>query len=153
MKTIYTRGGSTITFNEQDNSILIKDPSGNTWFMDGAGNITVTAPNTFTVNATDIILNALKNINSSAGLNIVENAGVDKSTTVGALHNLFVGGNSMVNILGKLTEIIEGDYESHIEKDKQSVVNGEKIAQISENYEVHSESEIQNNAAEKTKNY
>ncbi len=51
LKTIFTRGGSTITFNELDNSILIKVPSGNTWFMDGKGNISVTAPKNFTVNA------------------------------------------------------------------------------------------------------
>jgi hypothetical protein len=88
-----------------------------------------------------------------AVINISETAGVNKATTVGALHSMFVGGDSMVNIMGKLTEMITGNKESHIEKDKQTVVNGTKTSQVSENYEIHSESEIHNNAAEKSKQH
>lgn len=49
LKSIFTRGGNIITFNELETSILVKDPSGNTWFMDGAGNISVTAPKNMTI--------------------------------------------------------------------------------------------------------
>ena len=81
LKSIFTRGGSTITFNELETSILVKDPSGNTWFMDGAGNISVTAPNDITITAgANISITAGQNITSSAALNISESAGVNKAT-------------------------------------------------------------------------
>nr|MBP6611630.1 type IV secretion protein Rhs [Paludibacter sp.] len=116
IKSIYTRTGSTITFDEGASSILVKDPSGNTWFMDGAGNISVTAPNDITITAgANISITAGQNITSSAALNISESAGVNKATTVGALNTMFVGGDSMMNVMGKLTEMITGNKESHIE--------------------------------------
>jgi uncharacterized protein involved in type VI secretion and phage assembly len=64
LKTITTRSGITIIFNDDENkgSLTIKDPSGNTVYMDGNKNITVTAPETFTVNATDIKMNASNSI-------------------------------------------------------------------------------------------
>ena len=68
-------------FNELETSILVKDPSGNTWFMDGAGNISVTAPNDITITAgANISITAGQNITSSAALNISESAGVNKAT-------------------------------------------------------------------------
>jgi uncharacterized protein involved in type VI secretion and phage assembly len=59
-KSLTTRSGSTVTLDDDENkgSITIKDPSGNTIKLDGNGNITITSPNTFTVNAKDIKLNA-----------------------------------------------------------------------------------------------
>jgi type VI secretion system secreted protein VgrG len=110
IKSIYTRTGSTITFDEGVSSILVKDPSGNTWFMDGAGNISVTAPKDITITAgANISITAGQNITSSAAINISESAGVNKATNVGALHTMFVGGDSMMNVIGKLTEMITGN--------------------------------------------
>jgi uncharacterized protein involved in type VI secretion and phage assembly len=151
LKSIFTRGGSTITFNELDNSILIKDPSGNTWFMDGKGNISVKAPNTFSVEATDIILTALKNITSTAGVNIAESAGVNKATTVGALHSMFVGGDSMMNVLGELHEIVTGNRNSVA---KKSVTNHEGYEMnVAKDKKVHSEGDLHINSGEKTNQF
>ncbi len=60
MKSITTRSGSTISFNddENDGSITINDPSGNVVIMDGSGNMTISAPNRMVFNATDIVMNA-----------------------------------------------------------------------------------------------
>jgi uncharacterized protein involved in type VI secretion and phage assembly len=154
LKSIFTRGGSTITFNELDNSILIKDPSGNTWFMDGKGNITVTAPKDITLNAgANITMTAGQNITSLAGINISETAGVNKATTVGALHSMFVGGDSMINIMGKLMETIEGDVHSETKKERNEVSNKEMNIQSTGNVNKHSDKEIQNNSAEKSKQF
>ncbi len=67
-KSLTTRSGSTVTLddNEGQGSITIKDPSGNKIFLDGSGNITLTAPNTLTINATDIKLNAGNSIDLKA---------------------------------------------------------------------------------------
>jgi type VI secretion system secreted protein VgrG len=91
LKSIFMRGGSTITFNELEKSILIKDPSGNTWFMDGAGNISVSAPKTFSVEATDIIMTALKSVSVTAGASITETAGIDHSISAGAMMSQMAG--------------------------------------------------------------
>jgi type VI secretion system secreted protein VgrG len=152
IKSIFTRTGSTITFDEEVSSILVKDPSGNTWFMDGAGNIEVTAPKNFTVNAGEnISFTAGMNITNTAGMNIAESAGVDKSSTVGMMHTLFVGGDSMMNVTGKLTEIIEGDVHSEVKNDHTTVSEKKVVAQTEKNHEVHTNAEISHNAAEKSK--
>jgi uncharacterized protein (DUF2345 family) len=143
LKSIFMRGGSTITFNELEKSILIKDPSGNTWFMDGAGNISVTAPNDITMTAgANITMTAGQNITSSATLNISESAGVNKATTVGALHSMFVGGDSMATIMGKLTETIEGDVHSEVKNDHTIISEKKVIAQAEKNHEVHSQAAL-----------
>jgi uncharacterized protein involved in type VI secretion and phage assembly len=154
IKSIYTRTGSTITFDEGASSILVKDPSGNTWFMDGAGNISVTAPNDITITAgANISITAGQNITSSAALNISESAGVNKATTVGALNTMFVGGDSMMNVMGKLTEMIEGDVETHTKQDM--VVNSQKeVVYNSEGtIDKHSQKEVKVNSAEKSKQF
>jgi len=143
LKSIFTRGGSTITFNELETSILVKDPSGNTWFMDGAGNISVTAPNDITITAgANISITAGQNITSSAALNISESAGVNKATTVGALNTMFVGGDSMMNVMGKLTEMIEGDMISETKKERNEVSNEEMNIQSTGMINKHSDKEI-----------
>jgi uncharacterized protein involved in type VI secretion and phage assembly len=82
IKSIYTRTGSTITFDEGASSILVKDPSGNTWFMDGNGNINVTAPKNITMQAGEnFIVNAGKNVKIDAGENMDCDAGKNISQT------------------------------------------------------------------------
>jgi type VI secretion system secreted protein VgrG len=112
-KVIHTRSGTKMIFNDAEGSVFIEDPSGNTWKMDGQGNIDVTAPKNFTVNAGEnITFTAGQNINSSATLNISESAGVDKSTTVGVMLNTSVGGDSMMNVVGNMFELVKGNKET-----------------------------------------
>jgi uncharacterized protein involved in type VI secretion and phage assembly len=67
-KSLTTRSGSTVILDDDENngSITVKDPSGNTIKLDGNGNITVTSPKTMTFSATDINLNAGNSINLKA---------------------------------------------------------------------------------------
>ena len=111
LKSIFTRGGSTFTFNELDNSILVKDPSGNTWFMDGNGNISVTAPknitmnagDNITMNATDILLNTKNNylidvankMNTKVGTKILTQSNDFKQVVSGST-SLF-SGKTLIN--------------------------------------------------------
>ena len=108
LKSIFTRGGSTITFNELENSILIKDPSGNTWFMDGKGNITTTAPETMTFNAKNLIFNVIEDMTS--------NVGKDKKTVIKENSSINIGKNLKTVVIneisqdsGKKTIIASGD--------------------------------------------
>ena len=75
IKTIQTRSGTKLRMNDAEGSVFIEDPSGNTWFMDGKGNISVNAP---------------KNMNLVAGENLNISVGKDMNTSI--------GNNNTVNI-------------------------------------------------------
>lgn len=120
IKSIYTRTGSTITFDEGDSSILVKDPSGNKWFMDGNGNIEVTASKNITISAGEsiimsagqnIVTTAKKDINVIAGDSITEIASEDYNLTASnIIENALVGRNSKAK---SITENMEkGSYIS-----------------------------------------
>ncbi|GGI28373.1 type VI secretion system Vgr family protein [Pedobacter mendelii] len=61
-KSLTTRSGNTIIMNDSDGSINVKDPSGNVITMHGNGQVTLTAPNSFTINTKDFIVNASNSI-------------------------------------------------------------------------------------------
>ena len=85
-------------------------------------------------------------------MNISENAGVDKSTTVGIMHSLSVGGDSTVNIKGKLDEYIEGDVRSETKKGKTSINTDKGMETNSEGgIAKHSKKEVKVNRTEKSK--
>lgn len=88
LKTIITRSGTKIQFDDDDSqgSVTVSDPSGNQWYMDGKGNITVTAPKNITLNAGEnIIQNAGLNVLTTAGVNISDNAGTTIVQNAGAM--------------------------------------------------------------------
>lgn len=86
IKVIQTRSQTRIVFNDAEGSILITDPSSNSWFMDGEGNIKVNAPKnmdfiignnlTFTV-GNNVTMDAGANISNTAGENISQVASKD----------------------------------------------------------------------------
>jgi type VI secretion system secreted protein VgrG len=150
-KVTQTRTGIKIVMNDASKSLLAEDPSGNSVLLDGKGNINITAPNTVNINATDINITASKNITTSAGMNISESAGVNKSTNVGMLHNMFVGGNSLMNVKGSHDEIIMGDKKTHTEKD-MTISNKDGLTYNTEGeIAKHSKKSIGVNSAEKSK--
>ena len=60
IKSLTTRTGSTITFDDshEQGKITISDPSGNTVTLNGDETITISAPQSVTINAKEIALNA-----------------------------------------------------------------------------------------------
>jgi type VI secretion system secreted protein VgrG len=149
-KVIHTRSGTKMVFNDAEGSVFIEDPSGNTWKMDGQGNIEVNAPKNFTVNASDIIMNASQNITATAGMNITESAGVDKSTTIGMMHNTFVGGDSMMNVTGRFVEYIKGDIESHTDKERNLQAKGVGVNSHEKEIDVKASKNINKHSGEKS---
>lgn len=142
--------------------MTILDPSGNTNFMDGAGNITVTAPKNMTFNAGENLdINVGQNMTTSVGMNQSDTIGMNKSTSVtmnntqsvGMLNMLSVGTDFITNVVGKMTEFITGNKESHTEKDRIRVSNGKITNQSQGVFEQHSQKEIRNNSAEISKNH
>lgn len=151
LKVIRTRSGIIIIMNDADGSILIEDPSGNKYFMDGNGNMTFDAPKNITLNAgEDININAGRDITTSAGQNITETATGYKETNTGLFYSISVGTDYLINVVGRMSEYIKGDKESRTEKDRTRVSNGKIVAQSQGTHEQHSDKEIKNNSAENT---
>lgn len=153
-KVIHTRSGTKIILNDAEGSVFIEDPSGNTYLMDGAGNINVNAPKNMTFNAGENLnINVGQNMTTSVGMNKSDTIGMNKTSSVGLLNMLFVGTDFITNVTGKMVEFIQGNKESKIEKDKQTIINGKGSVQTVGNHEVHSQKEIQHNSGEKSKSY
>ena len=119
LKSIFTRGGSTITFNELDNSILIKDPSGNTWFMDGKGNIKVTAPKNMTISVGD-------NLDITVGKDMSLSVGNDKTSTIGNNNKLDIGNNNSTTIAA-LYKLVTNMYNEKVNEDKKVDITGNLV--------------------------
>ena len=150
IKSIYTRTGSTITFDEGASSILVKDPSGNTWFMDGAGNISVTAPKNFTVNAGE-------NITMTAGKNVTVSAGDDMDNSAGKNITQTAGNDLSQSAMGNITEMSNNRTEM-VEKDfiRQADTSNEIASEVTifsqkENMTLQSGKTVEVNSAEKSK--
>ena len=150
VKAIHTRSGIKFILNDGEGSILIEDPSGNTWKMDGQGNIDVNAPKNFTVNAGDnFTVTAGKNISLSAGENIDNSANKDISQTAGHDISQTAAGDFTESANNK-TEIIE---QKHIRSSLESTQHGEKVSVFStkENMLLESSQKtVEVNSAEKS---
>ncbi|KQB37502.1 type VI secretion system Vgr family protein [Flavobacterium aquidurense] len=149
IKSIYTRTGSTLTFDEGDSSILVKDPSGNKWFMDGNGNIEVTAPNNLTLNATDICVNAKNNLLTNVGntmtFNVAKQAffNIFQKMQINTpyLHQFITGlfhTNANKALINSNNEIklespemhIAGQKKLFLHSDEQAIINSKGTAEV-----------------------
>ncbi len=154
-KTIITRSGSVIQFDDTEGkgSIYIADPSGNTWHMDGAGNISVNAPKNIMLNAGEnISFTAGMNISASAGLNILESAGENKMLAVGMILKTDVGGNHLINVVGDSIETIRGDFKSEVKERTEIAKKGHTIQSSEDSVYIKASEEIQKHSGEKSLN-
>lgn len=155
IKSIQTRSGNKVIFNDEEGSIFIEDPSGNTYFMDGKGNIAVNAPNDITFTAgknikmsagNDISSLAGSNILSTANVNIVSNAGVNMIDTAGK--------DLMQTATGNIHE--SSDMRSEISENERNIQSrksdsyAEKVTVVStkENMILQSEKTVKSQSGE-----
>ncbi|SHG26569.1 type VI secretion system Vgr family protein [Chryseobacterium vrystaatense] len=121
LKSIQTRSGIRILMNDAEGSVNIVDPSGNNYFMDGAGNIIVTAP---------------KNMTFNAGENLSINVGKDMKTSVGndnAVHIInnhqFTSKNYQQTVNENKTINITGDLKESTSTTTHKAKNGDILLQ------------------------
>lgn len=139
VKSIQTRSGHKVVFTE-DESIIITDKSGNEIHLDTTGsNITITAPETMTLNCKNMNINVGENMNTSVGMNKSDSITMNHTESVGMMKNISVGANFMTNVVGKMVEFITGNKESHTEKDRVRTSNGKITSQSIGTHEHHSE--------------
>lgn len=155
IKSIQTRSGNKVIFNDTEGSIFIEDPSGNTYLMDGKGNITVNAPKDMTFTAgnnikmsagNDITSIAGSNIFSTANVNIVSNAGVNMIDSAGK--------DLMQTATGNIHE--SSDMRSEISENERNIQSkksdsyAEKVTVVStkENMILQSEKTVKSQSGE-----
>ncbi|UKB82352.1 phage baseplate assembly protein V [Chryseobacterium sp. MEBOG06] len=92
LKSIQTRSGIKVLMNDAEKSVTIKDPSGNTYFMDGQGNIHVTAP---------------KNMTFTAGEDMQISVGRNMTTKIGKDSMMHIGNDHTESITKRYTQTSE----------------------------------------------
>lgn len=150
LKSIQTRSGIKILMNDEEGSVNIIDPSGNFFFMDGKGNISVNAPKNFTLKAgenisitagKEISIDAGESITSAANENIISTAGTDIVQTASG---------DIRESSDTRTEMVEKEFRRQSETSHE--IAGE-IAMFSEkeNMTMQSGKIVEFNSAEKSK--
>ncbi|MGL6128738.1 type VI secretion system Vgr family protein [Chryseobacterium artocarpi] len=150
IKSIQTRSGNKVIFNDKEGSIFIEDPSGNTYLMDGKGNITVTAPK-------NMYFKAGENIDIIAGKNFTLNAGENISNSANVNITSIAGTDIIQNAAGDIRETSDNRQEMaekgiHRQSETSQSLAG-KISMFSdkENMTLQSAKIIENNSADKAK--
>ncbi|PIF46478.1 uncharacterized protein involved in type VI secretion and phage assembly [Chryseobacterium sp. 52] len=114
LKSIQTRSGIKVLMNDADKSVTIKDPSGNTYFMDGQGNINVTAP---------------KNMTFTAGEDMHISVGRNMTTKIGKDSTMHIGNDHSESITKRYTQTSENKIITV--KQDQTESTGNKFKSIS----------------------
>ena len=151
VKAIHTRSGTKIILNDAEGSILIEDPSGNTYLMDGQGNIEVNAPKNLTFNAGDnVSITAGKNVTVSAGGNITSSAAMNMIDSAGININQIASADFML-MAKNITKIASDNYSADA-KDISRNASG-KIEAISVDEHIqNSKGKVENLSGEKSIN-
>jgi len=129
-KVIHTRSGTKIILNDAEGSVFIEDPSGNTYLMDGAGNINVNAPKNMSFTAGEnISMTAGRNIQSKAGNNInneAEKGNIQNSAKIEITNNAgsTISSKSNNNIIDAKNEVQISGSSKTIIKGGLTEVNG-----------------------------
>jgi uncharacterized protein involved in type VI secretion and phage assembly len=157
VKSIMTRSGIKIIFNDDAKSLHIEDPSGNTWDMDGQGNIAVNAPKNMSITVGEnmdvqvgknISINAGENITVSAGENIMVTASKDISESAGG--NLVQSASGdIVESADNKTEVVKEEY-SRYSKTSNEVAQQATLFSTKENMTIQSGKTVEINSAEKS---
>ncbi|WP_027379186.1 type VI secretion system Vgr family protein [Chryseobacterium daeguense] len=153
VKSIQTRSGHKVIFTE-DESIIITDKSGNEIHLDTTGsNITITAPETMTLNCKNMNINVGQNMTTNVGMNKSDSIMANHTESVGSMKYVTTGADFMTNVVGKMSHYVKGDMEVYGEKEhKLTSLKGVEVSSQGK-VEHHAEKEVQNNSGEKSKNH
>ena len=151
-KSLTTRSGSTVTFDDTAHTILLQTTRANKIFIDELnGTITISSAEEVNVNTKNVNINASENMNVNVGKNFTMQVGEDS--------NVAIGGDSSMNIQGNLNSIVSKNVTSHVEGDTTHYVKGalnvttEKDTVIHSFAEINMESEDETNIASKKNMY
>ena len=100
VKSIQTRSGHRVVFTE-DESIIITDKSGNEIHLDTTGsNITITAPETMTLNCRNMNINVGENMTTNVGVNKMDTIVMNHSESIGSMKYVSTGADFIYSDVG-----------------------------------------------------
>jgi type VI secretion system secreted protein VgrG len=156
VKALQTRSGTKVIMNDAAGSIYIEDPSGNSIYLDGKGNIDMNAPNNMNItvgknmNITvgdNLTTTVGKDQNTSVGRNIAVTAGIDISETAGKDIIQTASGN-ITEFADNKTEIVELNYTKQSEKSSE-IAGQINVHSTIENMVMKSAKTVEINSGEK----
>lgn len=152
LKVFRTRSGIMIVCNDADGSVLIEDPSGNKYFMDGKGNIEFESLKNITFTAgEDININAGQNMNTNVGSDKTDTVGGDHKETITGFKTLSVGINYAIKVLGSLSEYIEGNRTSQ-SSERKEMAKMVSLISTEEHINVHASKNLNKYSGENSTN-
>lgn len=152
IKAVHTRSGIKIIMNDAEGSVLIEDPSGNKYFMDGKGNTTCDAPKNLTLNAgEDININAGYNMNTNVGLHKTDTVGGEYTESIIGSKFLTIGIDFMTKVIGNLTEFVKGNRESETGERKE-IAKTASLISSEEHINVHASKNLNKYSGENSIN-
>ena len=133
-KSLTTRSGSTITFDDSAHTILLQTTHANKIFVDEKnGTIAISSAEEVNVNTKNVNINASENMNVNVGKNFTMQVGEQSSVSIEKDSSVSVNGNAMQNVGKDNHTYIAGDHISHIDKDTILNVGGSIKGNIMEN--------------------
>ena len=133
-KSLTTRSGSTVTFDDTAHTILLQTTRANKIFVDELnGTITISSAEEVNVNTKNVNINASENMNVNVGKNFTMQVGEQSSVSIEKDSSVSVNGNAMQNVGKDNHTYIAGDHISHIDKDTILNVGGSIKGNIMEN--------------------
>ena len=110
-KSLTTRSGSTVTFDDTAHTILLQTTRANKIFVDELnGTITISSAEEVNVNTKNVNINASENMNVNVGKNFT----------------MQVGEQSSVNVGKDASTSIQGNETRRVEKNSNMTINGNK---------------------------
>lgn len=139
-KSIITKSGTSITFNDDAGSITLTDPSGNVVVMDGNKNISITAPENITINGKNMIVNIEEDITYNVSKNITAN--VTETYTLNTKDEKINAENTNISVSNDYCAEIGNSYNTSADKADHST---------SANYNIKSGSNVIISGADEVK--
>ena len=126
-KSLTTRSGSTVTFDDTAHTILLQTTRANKIFIDELnGTITISSAEEVNVNTKNVNINASENMNVNVGKNFTMQVGEQSSVNINASENMNVN-------VGKNFTMQVGEQSSvNFGKDSSLSINGSSVLSIME---------------------
>ena len=114
-KSLTTRRGSTVTFDDTAHTILLQTTRANKIFIDELnGTITISSAEEVNVNTKNVNINASENMNVNVGKNFTMQVGEQSSVNIGKDSSLSINGSSVLSIMEDAKSSISGDQTTNI---------------------------------------
>jgi len=114
-KSLTTRSGSTVTFDDTVHTILLQTTRANKIFIDELNStITISSAEEVNVNTKNVNINASENMNVNVGKNFTMQVGEQSSVNIGKDSSLSINGSSVLSIMEDAKSSISGDQTTNI---------------------------------------